>query len=224
LHLRPTWGAARSRTALERAFAAEATARALTVHGPVPEDGKVSAVPRHVALDPRLQFLHDRRTTSRLEPPGPDDRELAALLAAADAAPDHGQLHPWRLIVLSATDRARVAAAYAQAQQDRDPDPELLERAAAKPMRGPCVVVALARTVQHPKVPAWEQLAAAAAAVQNLCLAATALGYASAWRTGWFIEHPAVLSAVGAGDDERIIGMIHLGTAGQRGAGSLGGG
>lgn len=173
---------------------------------------------RERALDPRLQLLHGRRTVSRLVAPGPDAEELAAMLAAADAAPDHGQLHPWRLLVLDDDDRARVSAAYGRAQHDHDhdPDPGLVERAASKPMRGPCVIVALASSVEHPKVPAWEQLAAAAAAVQNLCLAATALGYASAWRTGRFIEHAAVRDAVGARDDERIIGMIHLGTPERR--------
>jgi len=168
---------------------------------------------REHALDPRLQPLHDRRTVSRLIAPGPDADELAAMLAAADAAPDHGRLHPWRMIVLGDDDRARIAEAFGHAQRERDSARELVERAMSKPMRGPCVIAALARTVEHPKVPAWEQLVAAGAAVQNLCLAAAALGYASAWRTGWFIEHPAVLSAVGAQDDERIIGMIHLGTA-----------
>ena len=167
---------------------------------------------RDEALDARLQFLHDRRTVSRLEAPGPDATELTALLAAADTAPDHGLLHPWRFLILDEDDRARVSAAYADAQRTRDDDAGLVERAASKPLRGPCVVAVLARTVDHPKIPHWEQLAAAAAAVQNLCLAATALGYASAWRTGWFLEHDTVRAALGATDDERIIGMIHLGT------------
>jgi nitroreductase len=167
---------------------------------------------RDEALDPRLQLLHDRRTTSRLVAPGPTPAELAAMLAAADAAPDHGHLHPWRLLVLSDEDRHRVADAYAAAQREREENAELVARAASKPLRGPCVVAALARTVPHPKVPDWEQLAAAAAAVQNLCLAATALGYGSAWRTGWFVGHAAVRRALGAADDERVIGLIHLGT------------
>jgi len=171
---------------------------------------------REAALDPRLQFLHDRRTVSQLTAPGPDATQIDALLAAADTAPDHGKLHPWRFVTLDETSRTAVSDAYAQAQLERDPDPALVQRAASKPLRGPCVVVALARTVEHPKVPAWEQLAAAAAAVQNLCLAATALGFASAWRTGWLIDHPAVRAATGAHDDERIIGMIHLGTPGRR--------
>ena len=168
---------------------------------------------RDMALDPRLQFLHDRRTVSRLEAPGPSADDLAAMLAAADTAPDHGLLRPWRLVVLDDTVRTQVSGAYAAAQRTRDDAPELVERAASKPLRGPCVVAAFARTVGHPKVPEWEQLAAAAAAVQNLCLAATALGFGSAWRTGWFIEHPEVRSALGAADDERVIAMVHLGTA-----------
>lgn len=172
---------------------------------------------RDVALDPRLELLHARRTVSRLGPPGPSDLELAAMLAAADAAPDHAQLHPWRLVTLTDADRERVAAAYGAAQGAIDARPELVERAASKPLRGPCLVVAFARTVPHPKVPDWEQLAAAAAAVQNLCLAATALGYGSAWRTGWFVERPEVVAAAGAQDGERIIGMIHIGTALPRG-------
>lgn len=171
---------------------------------------------RDVALDPRLQLLHDRHTVSRLNAPGPDAAELDAMLAAADTAPDHGRLHPWRFVVLSDADRTRVSAAYADAQRMVDPTPELVERAASKPLRGPCVIAAFARTVAHPKVPAWEQLAAAAAATQTLCLAATALGYGSAWRTGWYVDHAHVRDALGAADDEQVIGMVHLGTAAGR--------
>ncbi len=167
---------------------------------------------RDEALDPRLQLLHDRRTVSRLEAPGPDVHELAAILAAADTAPDHGLLRPWRFVVPDPIERRRLADAYAEAQRDVKDDPELIDRAASKPLRGPCVVIAVARTLDHPKIPAWEQLAAAAAAAQNLCLAATALGFGSAWRTGWHIDHVAVRTALGVRDDERIIGIIHVGT------------
>jgi nitroreductase len=170
-------------------------------------------VPRHEPSDERLALLHARRTVSRLDAPGPSPEELAALLDAADTAPDHGRLHPWRLVVLDEAARARLSDAYAAAQRERDPSDDAVARAASKPWRGPCVVAAFARTVEHPSVPAWEQLVAAGAAVQNLCLAATALGYGSAWRTGWFVEHAAVRAALGAADDERVIGLVHLGTA-----------
>jgi len=167
---------------------------------------------REVALDPRLQLLHSRRTVSRLDAPGPSETDLTAMLAAADTAPDHGLLRPWRFILLDDEARRRVSDAYAQAQRDVDDAPELVERAASKPLRGPCLIAALSRTVVHPKVPAWEQLVASGTAVHNLCLAATALGYASAWRTGWYLERPEVRAALGAADDEQVIGMIHLGS------------
>jgi nitroreductase len=167
-------------------------------------------------MDPRLTLLHARHTVSRLGAPGPDPHELTAMLDAADTAPDHGRLHPWRLVVLDATDRDRVSAAYADAQRGRDDDAELVARAASKPLRGPCVIAAFARSVPHAKVEPWEQLVAAGCAVHNLCLAATALGYATAWRTGWFVGDPGVRSALGAAGDETVIGLVHVGTPAQR--------
>ncbi|MGA1775398.1 MAG: nitroreductase family protein, partial [Nitriliruptoraceae bacterium] len=107
---------------------------------------------------------------------------------------------------------ARRADAYAAAAAARGEDADGVARARSKPLRGPLVVAAVARTVPHPKVPDWEQLAAAACAVQNLCLAATALGYGSAWRTGTAVEDPAVRAVLDLGDDERLIGFVHLGT------------
>ncbi len=162
--------------------------------------------------DARLALLHARRTVSRLSAPGPDETTLAAMLDAADTAPDHGRLHPWRMVVLDDAQRQLVSMAYATAQRERDDDADLVERAASKPLRGPCVVAAFARTVPHAKVEAWEQLVAAGCAVHNLCLAATALGFGSAWRTGWFIAHPAVRDALGAAPDEEVIGLVHIGT------------
>jgi len=169
-------------------------------------------MPRDEPSDPRLALLHARHTVSKVSSPGPDAVELAAMLDAADTAPDHGRLHPWRFVVLDDEQRAGLSAAYATAQRERSDDAELVERAASKPMRGPCVVAAFSRSVPHVKVEAWEQLVAAGCAVHNLCLAATALGYGTAWRTGWFIAHPAVRAALGAEEDETVIGLVHIGT------------
>lgn len=167
---------------------------------------------RDEALDPRLRLLHARRTVSRLAEPGPDDAELAAMLAAADAAPDHGRLRPWRLVVVDGSTRGRLADAYAAAAAARGGDPDEVQRARSKPLRGPCLVAAIARTVAHPRVPDWEQLVAAGCAVQNLCLAATALGFGSAWRTGTAVADEGVRAVLGLAADEQLIGLVHLGT------------
>ena len=107
-----------------------------------------------------------------------------------------------------------LGAAFARAHAVRDPaaTQEGLVRTAAKAERAPVIVVVVARLVPHAKVREWEQLVAAGCAAQNLCLAATALGYGSMWRTGWFAEHPVVLAHLGLAEDERIIGFVYLGT------------
>ena len=55
-----------------------------------------------------LDVLNRRRSVpSRLlAPPGPDDRELDELLAAALRVPDHGKLAPWRFLVIRGDARA----------------------------------------------------------------------------------------------------------------------
>ncbi|MFS2053738.1 nitroreductase family protein, partial [Variovorax sp. CT11-76] len=47
-----------------------------------------------------LEVLLTRRSVSprRLQPPGPNPEELDGLLQAGLRAPDHGALHPWRVI------------------------------------------------------------------------------------------------------------------------------
>ncbi len=161
-----------------------------------------------------LDLLARRRSIGSLTEPGPSDDDLAAMLAAACTAPDHGRLRPWRFIVLRDRARGDLGEAFARAQADREPDAtdDDAAKVAAKAQRAPVIVAVVARTTPHPKVREWEQLVAAGCAAQNLCLAATALGFGSMWRTGWLAEHPIVLAHLGLDLDEQLVGMIYLGS------------
>lgn len=167
-----------------------------------------------LAAEPGLELITRRRSIGHLVPPGPTREELEQMIAAACAAPDHGRLRPWRFVVLEGTALEELGAAFAQAQARRDEESsdEEIVRVAAKAQRAPVIVAVIARLVPHAKVRGWEQLVAAGCAAQNLCLAATALGYGSMWRTGWFAEHPVVLAHLGLREDERVVGMIYLGS------------
>jgi nitroreductase len=46
----------------------------------------------------------------------------------------------------------------------------------------------------------------------NIVTAATALGYGAAWLTGWFAFDRDVLDALGLKADEKLAGLIHIGT------------
>lgn len=167
-----------------------------------------------------LDAITTRRSTPRLVQPAPDGAELDVLLQAAVSAPDHGQLRPWRFVVFRGEGRQRLGDLLARAHAAREPDADAgsLEKTAAKPLRAPLVVACIAAPVGAEEawsgkaIPAWEQVAAVAAATQNLCLAAHARGWGSMWRTGWFGESPLVREALGMRDGDVLVGWVYLGT------------
>jgi nitroreductase len=81
-----------------------------------------------------------------------------------------------------------------------------------KPLRAPLIVAVVSSPGPSPKVPRWEQVASTAAAAENLCLAAHALGYGCMWRTGWYGEAPEVRDHLGLSDEESVIALVYLGT------------
>lgn len=70
-----------------------------------------------------LEWIQRRQTVlpKRLAPPGPDAQQCQALLLAAAAAPDHGQLLPWRFIAVPEQARPVLGEVFAQALRERDP-------------------------------------------------------------------------------------------------------
>ncbi len=63
--------------------------------------------------------------------------------------------------------------------------------------------------------PVWEQELSAGASCQNMLVAATALGFASQWLTGWAAFSPAVMKGLGLGEGERIAGLMFFGNHGE---------
>lgn len=167
-----------------------------------------------------LTCLTTRRSFPRLVDPPPGEATLQRLLTAAVAAPDHGQLRPWRFVIIAGEGRRRLGELFARAHAEREPtaDAGALEKTAAKPLRAPliiaviCVPVGAEEAWNDKDIPVWEQQAATAAAAQNLCLAAHAEGFGSMWRTGWYGQAPIVREALGLAAEDRVVGWVYLGT------------
>lgn len=148
--------------------------------------------------------------------PGPDDAALCRMLEAAAAAPDHGKLRPWRFLVVRGAGRERLGDLFAAALAAERPTTSAAEidKQRTAPLRAPLIIVAIARVDPgHPKIPAWEQQASAACAVQNLLLAAHALGFAGKWATGGNAASPAVQRGLGLAPNETVTGLLYIGTA-----------
>ena len=94
-----------------------------------------------------------------------------------------------------------------------DYDDEQMELEREKIRRSPNILVAgcvVRRDI--PKVPEIEQVIAAAAAVENLLLAATDLEIGAMWKTGPAAYSARVKAAVGLTTDDHIVAILHLGT------------
>jgi nitroreductase len=158
--------------------------------------------------------VQTRTSAARLAEPGPGLEDLERLLGAAERAPDHGRLKPWRLIVLEGAVREAFTAAAAEAKRARLPamTAEQLAAERDKMNRSPTiVVVGCAVNREQTKVPEIEQVVAVGAAAQNMFLAAHDLGYGVMWKTGAAAYDPRVKATVGLRPDDHIVAIMHLG-------------
>ena len=161
-----------------------------------------------------LEALQSRVSVAVLGEPGPDDGQLRLLLQAAIRAPDHGLLRPWRFLVLRDNQRARLGTLLCNARQALEPEVsrEELDKLAGKPFRAPVVLVAVAEVDPDNRVPVIEQVVATGAAVQNLMVAALALGIGAMWRTGRLANHTLVKQGLGFADKDEVVGFVYLGS------------
>ena len=161
-----------------------------------------------------IECIMTRRSSGRLVEPAPSARDLEALLRAAMAGPDHGRLRPWRFVAVRGPGLERLGEVFAKAHAAREATASAadLERTRGKPLRAPLIVAVVSSPRPSPKVPRWEQVASAAAATENLCLAAHALGFGCMWRTGWYGEAPEVRDHLGLSDEESVMAWVYLGT------------
>jgi nitroreductase len=107
-----------------------------------------------------------------------------------------------------------LAAAYARRCHETGVpvDPERRARERVRAARAPVYLVTACQPRLDMSIPAHEQLAAVAAATQNLLLAATALGFGSKWVTGAAATDLVVKRALGHAEHDSIVGFVQLGS------------
>jgi nitroreductase len=142
------------------------------------------------------------RRTHKAYGSDPVDREtLAELLDLGRWAPNHHLTNPWRFRVLGPETLARLKDAAGP--QD-----------AGKLDRAPTLVAVSVVRGGDP-VADEEDLCAAACAAYIVLLAAHGRGLAGYWRTPAVLRTPEGRAALGIGEDEHAIGLLHLGPARQ---------
>lgn len=161
-----------------------------------------------------LSLLETRRSGKprELVGRGPTDEELERILAIAARVPDHGKLHPWRLVTVADDQRDAFGASLRDALADENPQatPAHFEAEDEFAHYAGQLVVLISAPVENHKIPVWEQQLSCGSVGMNLLLAAHALGYVAGWVTGWRAYSPKVNAAF-CETGERIAGFIFIG-------------
>ncbi|MFH1602547.1 MAG: nitroreductase [Pseudomonadota bacterium] len=172
-------------------------------------------------LDAALTLIHSRQHTSpkRLGDPGPDREQIEKILGAAGAAPDHGLLNPWRLIIIPPERRHLLGETFAEALAERDAEATevQMQDARAKAFRGPFLVLVLARLdpelgPTHPQ----ERIISAGCAIQNMLLTAHAMGFGAGLSSGRALYSDRMRALFGLGAHEQPLCFMTLGTVQRR--------
>ena len=143
------------------------------------------------------QAIRTRRTHKAYRPEPVDRETLDELLELARWAPNHHLTNPWRFRVLGPQALARLKEAAG---------PE----AAAKLDRAP-TLVAVSQVRDEDPVQDEEDHAATAVAAYIVLLAAHGRGLVGYWRTPAVLRELDGCAALGIGDGERALGLLHLG-------------
>jgi nitroreductase len=160
-----------------------------------------------------LEGIGSRTSPLKLTAPAPSAEQLEQIIRAGTRAPDHGRLRPWRFTVFEGAAREKLGDAMASCLRSRVPNSpqEHLDAERGKAMRAPVIVVVGAK-ISKGKIPEIEQVTAAAAASQNMLLAAHALGFGAMWKTGAAAYDPTVKALCGLAPEDHIVAIVYLGT------------
>ena len=162
--------------------------------------------------------IETRRSIGRVKKDPVPDEVVEKILESAVHAPNHRITEPWRFHVFTdkgrgelARARAELARIEAEAEgEDEDLAAGRISRERKKAFRAP-VVIAVVSKAGREEVETLENYAACAAAVQNMQLAAHALGLGSIWRTGPVAYHEHMREFLGLEPGDQIVAYLYIG-------------
>lgn len=169
------------------------------------------------AAEPILSVLRSRRSIFNFQQRRVPEELLTAALDLGRFAPNHKLTEPWRFIVPGELTRKRIETEWADFAASRlpaDVTPERREEARRTSLgkigSKPALVI-VTQLLDPDPFRCEEDFAAVAAAIQNIQLAAWALGLGCQWSTSPATVAPGVLAAAEVPSSERVVGFLFLG-------------
>lgn len=160
-----------------------------------------------------LEAIRSRTSVKRFTAQSVERGTIEQLLEAGAAAPNHHKVRPWRFVVVGGQARERMGDVMADVLHRKFPDmpPEALQKERAKPLRSPVIIAVGVDEPTEAKVQPIENVCAAAAACENILLAARALGLGGHWRTGDAARDPDIKRFLGFTEGQEVIAFLYIG-------------
>lgn len=160
-----------------------------------------------------IEAIHERTSITRFSTQPVEREKIEQLLDAGAQAPNHYKVRPWRFVVMSGAGRERLGEVMAEVFRRKFPNvpPEALVKERAKPLRSPVVIAVGVDKPAEPKVLEIENICAAAAACENILIAAEALGLGGHWRTGDAARDPDIKRFLGFHEEQPLIAFLYVG-------------
>jgi len=161
-----------------------------------------------------LEGIRTRRSIKEFTERPIRREEIEGLLETVVRAPNHRMTEPWHFYVLGPEARRAYGAALGARKAKRVDDPDaaraVTEKVAASEEALPAMMAVSMTLDEDPEI-REEDYAATMMGVQNLMLAAHAMGLGTHLKTGAVMDDPRARAAVGVPEGERIVAVIQLG-------------
>ncbi len=168
-----------------------------------------------------FEVINQRRSIRKFRPDAVNKADILKILHAANWAPSALDLQPWEFLVVSGDKKNRLAGNYGKIVDnytkdwDESPDKAFMPRSefiqfASIYGGAPVVIVVLAEAHTDSKYQK-ALLESASAAMENMLLAATALGLGGCWMTGPLEDEGYLRSLLSIPDDREIVALSPVG-------------
>lgn len=137
------------------------------------------------------------------------------ILTNATWAPTHGKTQPWRMKVYTGKSRQdlhkKLHDLYVECTPESDFNKHKLARIGKRLEVTPVLVLLVMKRTENTRIPYVEEMAATAAAGQNMLLTAAAYGVGSFWSSPKFLYTAKANEVFGLEKDDAIKGLFYFG-------------
>src|SRR5688572_31162236 len=155
--------------------------------------------------------IQQRRSHKRFKPGALDREKIGLVLDAAVLAPNHKMTQPWGFLVLGPQTKRAYAETKARLKLGGEGvGSEKARKIVEEVMEIPGIIAVTQRLDENP-IRREEDYAAVFMAVQNLLLAATALGLGTKIHTGDILDDALFRSALGLEETDRLVAIVDVG-------------